>query len=45
MLAGPLEAAQSNLSEVSDPEEEQYYEKVHKDTRSISHFGVTNGCW
>ena len=31
-LASPLEAAQSNLSEESNPAAEQRYEKVHKDT-------------
>ena len=27
-----------------DPERQQPYEKVHKDTHTITHFDIANGC-
>ena len=34
----PLQMAEEKLAEKSDPEEKQRFEKVHKDSRTITHF-------
>ena len=44
-LADPLAEAQRQLATQFKPEGKQRYEKVHKDTHTIAHFGITNDCW
>ena len=39
-----LQKAGEKLSEESDPEKKQRYEKVHEDTHTITNFGMGNGC-
>ena len=43
-LGNPLEKAQRKLTVESDPKAKQRYGKVHKDTHTITHFGITNNC-
>ena len=40
----PLELAEKEMHKRSDPEEKQRYEKVNKDTYTITHVDIDNIC-